>query len=261
MPQRCRKYTYILLRPSIPTLGRDGAGEEEVQQIKNIANAADSTSTLKHFVLSTLPNCNKISGGRFKVPHYDYKQKAVDWIKANKGGLWAKTTEFWAGWYTSNLILPPYIFGMLPVPLVGGYYHVLPSKPDGILPFAGDLESNAGIIMEALFEKGSATFEKVVILITEYKPIKDVATGWAAVTGKRAAFVEATDEADATIWGEFGFEVAAQLRWSEVYPDWHSFEPERTLSFEELGVKDKLIGYHGALTALKDQLIVSLQGL
>ncbi|KAH8907341.1 NAD(P)-binding protein [Coniochaeta sp. PMI_546] len=244
--------------PSIPALGRDGAGEEEVQQFKNIAYAADKTPTLKHLVLSTLPNCDKISGGRFKVPHYDYKQKAVDWIKTNKPGLWAKTTEFWPGWYTSNLVRPPRILGFIPVPLTGAYYLVLPSKPGGILPVAGDLETNAGIIIEALFEKGSAAFGKIAILITEYLPLTEVVAEWSKVTGRRAAYAEVTDQAMGTVWGEFGLEAASQLRWSEQYPDWHSFEPGRLISVEELGVKDKLIGYNAALTALKEQLVVDL---
>ncbi|OIW23036.1 NAD(P)-binding protein [Coniochaeta ligniaria NRRL 30616] len=241
--------------PSIPALGRDGAGEEEVQQFKNIASAADKTPALKHLVLSTLPNCSKVSGGRFKVPHYDYKQQGVEWIKANRPGLWAKTSEFWPGWYTSNLVRVPRILGFIPVPGTGAYYFVQPSKPGGILPVAGDLETNAGIVVEGLFEKGAAAFGKVAILITEYLPLTEVVAEWSRVTGRRAAYAEATDQAMGTVWGEFGLEIAAQLRWSEEYPDWHSFEPERVIGFEELGVKDKLVGYTAALTALKEQLV------
>lgn len=209
-------------------------------------------------MLSTLPSCDKISNGKFKVPHYDYKQKAVDWIKTDLPELWAKTSEFWPGWYTSNLVRAPRILGFIPVPMNGAYYLVLPSKLDAILPIAGDLETNGGLIVEALFEKGNPAFGKVAIAITEYLPMTEVVAEWSKVTGKRAAFAEVTDQGMASIWGEFGYEVASQLRWSEEYPDWHSFEPERTISLEDLGVKDKLIGYTAALTALKEQLVQDL---
>ncbi|KAK8085774.1 hypothetical protein PG997_007045 [Apiospora hydei] len=134
--------------PSIPKLGRDGAGDEEVAQFQAIADAAAKTPTIKHVVLSTLPRCAKMSGGKFPVPHYDYKQIAVDWIRATHPALWAKTTEFWPGWYTSNLATL-----MRPVPLPGtegGYLLPLPSKPDAMLPMAGNLQLNAGLLVEAV---------------------------------------------------------------------------------------------------------------
>lgn len=87
----------------IPSLGREGAGEAEVQQFINLAKAAAATSTLRHYVVSTLPPASQLSAGEYPVPHFDFKQKAVNWMIANTPDLWAKTTEFWAGAYTSNL--------------------------------------------------------------------------------------------------------------------------------------------------------------
>lgn len=93
--------------PSVPTLGRDGAGEEETEQLIKIANAAGRTPSLEHFIVSTLPPADKVSGGKLKVPHFDYKQKAVAWIKENKPELYGKMSQIWPGWYTSNLVALP----------------------------------------------------------------------------------------------------------------------------------------------------------
>lgn len=49
-------------------------------------------------------------------------------------------------------------------------------------------------------------------------------------------------------------EAAAQLRWSEAYPDWHRFAPDRTLSLAELGVEGKLVGFEEAVEAVKGQM-------
>ncbi|KAK8044090.1 hypothetical protein PG993_004114 [Apiospora rasikravindrae] len=243
--------------PSIPKLGRDGAGDEEVAQYQAVANAAAKTPSLRHVVLSTLPRCAKMSGGKFPVPHYDYKQIAVDWIRATHPDLWAKTTEFWPGWYTSNLATL-----MRPVPVPGsggGYLLPLPSKPDAMLPMAGNLELNAGILVEAVLRAGPAkTGNKIAICITDYRPIREVADALTKLTGgeKRVAYAELSDAHNARLYGDFGTEMAAQLRWSEAYPDWHRFEPDRTLDLAaDLGLeKGKLVNFEQALEAIKDQL-------
>lgn len=241
--------------PSIPTLGRDGAGEEEVEQLKNIANAADKTPTLKHLVLSALPPCSKMSGGQFPVPHFDYKQVAVDWIKANLPDLWAKTTEFWPGWYTSNLVKFA-TMKFMPVPGSGAYVLMLPTHANAILPIAGDLETNAGIVIGSIFAHGASTFGRVAILITDYLPYTEVISHFEKATGKRAAFAEISDENICKLWSDWGTETAAQLRWSEKYPDWHKFVDQgKIISLEELGVKDRVVGFETALAGIKEQLI------
>ncbi|KAK8070239.1 hypothetical protein PG994_006855 [Apiospora phragmitis] len=245
--------------PSIAKLGRDGAGDEEVAQFQAVADAAAKVATLKHVVLSTLPACAKMSHNKFPVPHYDYKQQAVDWIRANHPDLWARTTEFWPGWYTSNLV------GLMrPVPVAGsdgGYLLPLPSKADAMLPMAGNLQANAGILVEAVLRCGPAKagHGKIAICITDYRPIREVADVLTKITGgaKRVAYAEVSDAHFARLYGDdYGLEMAAQLRWSEVYPDWHRFEPERTLRLADLGLEGegKLVAFEESVEAIKDQV-------
>jgi hypothetical protein len=77
----------------------------EVQQGKNLANAAAKTSTLKHYIWSTLPNGSKISNGKYVVPHFDAKNKIDEYIKS-KADLYAKTTFLWITFYAQNYVFP-----------------------------------------------------------------------------------------------------------------------------------------------------------
>ena len=70
----------------------------ERQQGINIANAALKTTTLKHYIWSTLPNGFKVSGGEYLVPHFESKNRVDVFIRGNEE-LLEKTTFLWVGWY------------------------------------------------------------------------------------------------------------------------------------------------------------------
>ena len=77
----------------------------EFEQGKNIADAAAKTSTLKHFIWSTLPNARKISNGKYLVPHFEAKNKVDEYIKSN-AVLYAKTTFLWLTYFAQNYSSP-----------------------------------------------------------------------------------------------------------------------------------------------------------
>ena len=79
--------------------------EIEITQGTNLAKAAAKTSTLKHYIWSTLPNGMKVSDGKYLVPHFDAKNKVDDYIKADTN-LYAKTTFLWVTYYASNYLFP-----------------------------------------------------------------------------------------------------------------------------------------------------------
>ncbi|KAF5485407.1 NmrA-like family domain-containing protein 1 [Colletotrichum siamense] len=239
---------------SVPTLGRDGAGLEELEQLKNLARAASQSTTLNHYVISSLPHADKASNGRLKVPHLDYKQQAIDWMIENTPELWSKTTEFWLGWYTSNLAFLP-TMRFTPIPMSAGYAFIVPSSPSGILPISGDAQNNSGIVVRGILEAGAKAYGKVAVCVTDYKPMAQLVDVFEKVTGKPAVYFEISDSDMAKIWGDFGAELAAQLRFSEKFPDWNSLASGRIISLEELGVQGKLINFEQALTALKDQIV------
>ncbi|KAJ6438944.1 HSCARG dehydrogenase [Purpureocillium lavendulum] len=245
-------YVVTAFYESVASVGLEGAAKVELEQYQKVARVAARLPTLKHLVLSTLPPASKSTGGKHQILHFDYKQQAVDWIKANTPDLWEKTTEFWPGWYTSNLLQP----FMQPVnpPYSGTSLLLLPSKPGAMLPISGDLETNCGIVVEGILKTGSAAYKKIAICITEYLPISDVATRYGAVAGRPVAYVEVPDAVYEQMWGIGGYEFATQLRWSEAVPDWHKIEPERVISFADLGIEGKLVNFQQALEALKPKL-------
>ena len=252
--------------PSLGPLGRDGAGEEELAQFQNVAAAAAGTSSIKHVVLSTLPGCAAMSGGKLPVPHCDYKQRAAAWIRDAHPGLWARSTQLWVGWYTSNLATV-----MRPVPVPGSgdtsksYLLALPSRGDALLPMAGDVGTNVGTLVEAVLRTGPATTGggRIAVCVTETRPVREVADVLTKITGgrRRVAYAEVSDAHMARLHGDVGAELAAQFRWSEAYPDWHGFAPDRTLGLAELGLeeggkKGALVGFEEAVGAITDQIFV-----
>jgi hypothetical protein len=85
--------------------GPEYAMKVEFEQGKNIANAAAKTSTLKHFIWSTLPSTAKISKGKYLVPHFEAKSKVDEHIKSN-AVLYAKTTFLWLTYFAQNYSSP-----------------------------------------------------------------------------------------------------------------------------------------------------------
>ncbi|KAK4073235.1 uncharacterized protein Triagg1_5515 [Trichoderma aggressivum f. europaeum] len=69
----------------------DKAMTIEIQQGKNLANAAEATPTMEHYVWSNLPGAIVESEGKMKVPHYDSKDIVAQHIRTKKD-LLSKTT-------------------------------------------------------------------------------------------------------------------------------------------------------------------------
>lgn len=265
-----------MTRATVAQVGRIAAGEQEQQHQKNIARAASKTPTIDHFIMSTLPPAGQVSGGKLKVPHMDYKHAVYEWMQSNLPDLAKKTTRLWLGWYPSNLAYFP-MMKFIPVVSIsflignqsptnadsafssqhdsGSYLFVQPSKPNALLPVAGDVDHNTGVMVEGILNAGPKAYGKIAIEITEYMTFTDMAKLWEKATGKHASFLEVTDEEYRREWGVAGEELAAQLRWSEAYPYWDKIVPGEVISLDELGVKNKLVGVEPVLKSLKPQLV------
>jgi nucleoside-diphosphate-sugar epimerase len=82
--------------------------ERETQQLKNVIDAAAQVPTLERFVLSSLPNVTKLSGGKYThVCHFDSKANAAEYGRETYPDLWAKTSLYTAGLFLSNLVSHP----------------------------------------------------------------------------------------------------------------------------------------------------------
>jgi hypothetical protein len=83
------------------------SGEAEAVQAKNLAVAASKTSTLEHYIWSTLPNAKKLSNGKTPVAHLDYKAEVDEWVKTDLPDLAKKTTYLFFGYYPTNMAFFP----------------------------------------------------------------------------------------------------------------------------------------------------------
>lgn len=84
--------------------------ELEIQQGKNIFDAAAQTQGLERLVFSNLSNPSKLSGGKYKyVLHFDSKALAVEYGQLKYPELWAKTSLAQLGCYLENFRDHPFV--------------------------------------------------------------------------------------------------------------------------------------------------------
>ncbi|KAH8658445.1 putative hscarg dehydrogenase [Xylariales sp. PMI_506] len=81
--------------------------EYEAQQNRNIIDAAAKVGTLERFIFSSLPDTNKLSGGKYPhVYHFEGKANAEEYGQVTYPDLWQKTSVFYAGYYLENFFEP-----------------------------------------------------------------------------------------------------------------------------------------------------------
>ncbi|KAK1986738.1 NmrA-like family protein [Colletotrichum cereale] len=239
-----------------PSRGVEAAAVEEEKQFVNIADTAAKVPTLKHLVLSTMPNCEAISGGKLPCAHWDAKARGGEYVKKTHPELAAKTTEIWEGWYVDNFVNLPV---SAPQPFLGQHLMAQPSKAEGIVPVAGVAELNTGIVVQAVLAQADKTFGKFVPVLTDLIPWSAIAEGWSRVTGKPAVYAELSDEAAVKMYGPvFGGDMARQLRFSEQHPDWYSYHPESTVTIKDLGIEGEVYGWEKGLEYYKTRLQASV---
>lgn len=129
---------------TIPTLGVEKSMEIETRLGTNLADAADMTESLVHYVWSTLPNSRKNTDGKIVVPYYESKNQVDHHIKANPS-LLRKTTFLWIGWYAGNMNYP--WFKPSEVHTADGsklYMQMLGVPPSVRIPLLGDENTKRG---------------------------------------------------------------------------------------------------------------------
>ncbi len=95
------------------------AGEIERQQAINLAEACATSSSLEHYIWSTLPSASAATNGKVFVPHIEYKASVDEYIKDRLPELAKKTTFLWVGYYATNMayfpaLKPHFVVGLEP---------------------------------------------------------------------------------------------------------------------------------------------------
>ncbi|KAL9624903.1 MAG: hypothetical protein Q9160_000950 [Pyrenula sp. 1 TL-2023] len=256
--------------------GPEGAGEHEVRQAKNLAQAASRTSTLEHYVWSTLPSSVKLTKGKVKVPHFDHKETVDEHIKTELPELAKKTTFVFMGFYPSNMAYFPFLkflelvsIESSPFPKTvltsgsdwqpmsfGGYLLMAPGSGDIVVPIAGDVENNTGLFVQAIVEHPEASLPaKYVDIRTDDLQFEEMTKIWSDVTGKRGTYVAAPADKFKAIWGAYGEEWGAQVAFMAEGIDWASGIKESLVEWKNLGVtRADYLDFQQSLEKLKPLL-------
>jgi hypothetical protein len=95
-------------KPKPGSLFNEWVKEKETQQLKNIINEAAKITSLERFVISSLPNVTKLTGGKYtNVCHFDSKANAVEYGEQHQPDLWSKASVFLPGYFLNNFLDHP----------------------------------------------------------------------------------------------------------------------------------------------------------
>ena len=139
----------------------------------------------------------------------------------------------------------------------GSHIWLQPTAPSTNIFYAGDTETNTGVFVSAILaHPGVSTPAKVAFVFTEQGPYKEYLQAWIEVTGRRATYLQVSQQDYEGVWGkEFGEEMALGLNISEVESDWRAAHKADVVTAEELGIgRGELVGLRETLEREKHRL-------
>ncbi|KAF1961297.1 NAD(P)-binding protein [Byssothecium circinans] len=232
---------------------RNEAGELEAKQGLNLARAASKTTTLEHYIWSTLPHAKKISNGKHPVPHFDYKAEVDEKIRSDLPELAKKTTFLIVGFYPSNMVFFPMLKPVKVPGSYGKYLYLLPTFPDASIPVAGDLTQTTGVWVRQILANPSVSKGKYATVAPETLTYGEMLKIWSEVSGRQGVFVQISVEDFARIWGVWGEEIGSQFVFGEQVTDWTVGMP--LAGMQELGIKkEEVHGFKAVLEGFKELL-------
>ncbi|KAG5802054.1 hypothetical protein H9Q74_013470 [Fusarium xylarioides] len=185
-------------------LSVEEAGENEITQGVNIAKAAAMTSSLQHFIWSTLPNARGLMRGNKGVPFQDSKNEVEDYIKSDVN-LFSKTTFLMIGFYLSNIQYPFFQPFSLPTSGTSRLMQILPCPSTTLLPVAGDEQINIGLFVKAIVSQPEKTLGgKYVQGAVGYMSVANFVATWAAKENRTVECIQVTPEAYNAFWPGYG---------------------------------------------------------
>ncbi|POR34991.1 NmrA-like family domain-containing protein 1 [Tolypocladium paradoxum] len=221
------------------------AVEVESAQGINIAKAASRTASLEHLVWSTLPNCERLTGGRYMVPHFVAKNQVDEYIRQD-AALHAKTTFLWNTFYGNNFKYPMFTPNLLKTS--GSYIQLSPASPTTPILSIGSPLGNIGAFALAILKQPHKTLPgKFVCAYVEETTTGDMLQDWAEATGRRAVYVQTSLDDFSNVWPVWGLEMGVMMKmWDELKERSWSGE-EGILTRDDLGLSAaKFVGFKEA---------------
>ncbi|PWY68724.1 NmrA-like family protein [Aspergillus eucalypticola CBS 122712] len=141
------------------------SAKAEATQGRTIIDAAALTSNLEHFIWSSLPDPEKVSGGILRnIHHWKSKSLVADYIQQQYPELWGKTTVVLFPNYFENCLSHPERY--LSQPDAQGVHHMyLPHSPSTVMP-NGSIR-DTGKLVRLFLEDGATYFTKTVAFYSE----------------------------------------------------------------------------------------------
>ncbi|MCE7064077.1 NmrA/HSCARG family protein [Dyadobacter sp. CY326] len=182
-------------------------GADELAQGKNAIEAAKAAG-VKHFVWSTLPDVEVISGADYEVPHFTGKAKVDELVKS-------------AGFEYVTFVQPPFYYqnltGMIaPQPMQDGSTGwALPIDPDKKVIHMSDINDFGKIVAGAFLHPEKAGHGDYLALATELNSFNDIIEAFKA-NGKALTFTQVPADLFATFF-EGADELAEMFGYFETY--------------------------------------------
>jgi hypothetical protein len=138
----------------------------------------------------------------------------------------------------------------------GAHVYIQPSPSTLSIPFAGDVENNAGHFVKAILSKPEVSLPaKYAFLYTSQGTFQDYLQAWINVTGRRTTFVSTTLEKYEEIWGPYGTEIGLMLKACESVSDWADAYKGEVVDAKDLGIPEgTLVDLQAALEKDKSLL-------
>jgi len=189
---------------ALPKVGAVKSIEIEVQQGINLAKAAAATTSLQHYVWSTLPNSRRVSNGKVIVPYYESKNRVDDYIKKDPT-LYCKTTFLWVSFYAANINYPWYMPFTVPNSDPRKVYSMWATPADVPIKLSGDATVNVGLFVRAILEQPEKTLPSTAVLVaTDDMTAESLAGEWARLQGKEAVYVPVDKVTYYDMWPVWG---------------------------------------------------------
>lgn len=182
-------------------------GADELAQGKTAIQAAKAAG-VNHFIWSTLPDVEKISNGRFDVPHFTGKAKVDEWIKK-------------AGFEHYTFVQPPFYFQNLTGQMGaqtqqdGSMGWTLPIDPSRKVIHMADIKDLGKVVAGAFLNPEKVGNGSYLSLATELNSFNDILDAFKA-NGKEYSFNQVPVEVFSTFFEGAG-EIAQMLAYFEAH--------------------------------------------
>ena len=190
---------------------------------------------------------------RTVVHHFDFKAQVDVKIKKEYPKLAAKTTFLYVGLYANDIATVPSTKPFSPPGSFGIYIWMMPVSREAVVPSGGDVSINVGIFVKAILEQPEKTLGRYAAVVVDTPTHDELLATWAAVTGKRAAFLQVNGSDWVKAFGQAGEEFYVNKKAFEENPKW-AFENDPLLG-KDLGIEKDLVGLKACFETLKDQLL------